>query len=102
MEIRKIENAQGNVGFFAFGEDKEFICKCGKELKEGYICENNSIKIDEETNKEIEYQKVFCKECQDSFNMGRYCKHDKKGEHRHIKFERGKHGNTEDNNSPPA
>ena len=44
---------------------------CNKECNEGYICEN-------------EQDKLICPKCQDKWNMLR-CKHDKKGEHRHIK-----------------
>ena len=64
--------------FTAIGENKDFnCCNCGKLIREeGFVCENN-LNI------------VLCQKCQDSFNMIN-CKHDKRGEHRHIKFMRAK------------
>ena len=62
--------------FNANGEDNEFKCfKCLKGIKEGFICEDT--------------KRVYCIKCQEGFNMYK-CKHDKRGEHKHIKFKRVK------------
>lgn len=61
----------------ATGKDEEFKCiQCSNEIDEGYMCENNK-------------KLIFCKNCQNIFNMTK-CKHDNIGEHRHIKFYRNK------------
>ena len=63
----------GNHLFSADGKEEEFMCvKCEKKITEGYLCENND-KI------------ILCRSCQVDFPMFR-CFHDKRGEHRHIKF----------------
>lgn len=57
----------------ATGEDEDFKCsKCREQLTEGFVCEND-------------LNLILCQKCQDSFNMAK-CKHDKRGEHRHLKF----------------
>lgn len=66
--------------FTAEGEDKDFRCKeCGFKIEinsEAFVCENN-------------LNFVLCPKCQNKDNMRRF-KHDKRGEHRQIKFIRVK------------
>ena len=58
----------------AQGKDEDFKCSlCGKELREGFVCENNK-------------NLLLCDGCQIDFNMSR-CRHNK-GEHAHIRFKR--------------
>jgi NAD-dependent SIR2 family protein deacetylase len=75
MEIELKEDPMMNRKFWkATGKAEEFKCsQCRKEINEGYMCENN---------KEL----ILCKDCQNEFNMSK-CKHDKIGEHKHIKWE---------------
>ena len=73
ISLGVVKNEIGDNTFVANGEDTDFQCwKCFKPLVVGYMCENN---------KNI----ILCKTCQDSCKM-RDCKHDKWGEHKHIKF----------------
>jgi NAD-dependent SIR2 family protein deacetylase len=75
MELELKEDPMMNRKFWkATGDKEEFKCsQCRKEIKEGYMCEND---------KKI----ILCKDCQDKFNMSR-CKHNIIGEHKHIKWE---------------
>jgi len=76
MELERIEDFSTKTHkFIALGKDEEFICfKCRIPVSEGFVCESDT-------------RLVLCSKCQDEFDMTR-CKHDKRGEHRHIKFER--------------
>ena len=75
MELKLLPNGRGDKRFYAKGEDLEFLCcKCGVIVKEGFRCEDG---------------KTFCGLCQEKYSMSR-CIHDNFGEHRHIKFIRGK------------
>lgn len=75
MDIRNSRD-QFNQTNIAIGQDSEFICvKCGKQMNEGFICENDD-------------KLILCQICQDKFIMGK-CKHDINHEHKHIKFIRG-------------
>lgn len=65
----------GRHFFVAYGEDSDFVCSlCKKQFDNGFQCENDK-------------KLILCQKCQDRFDMKR-CKHDKLGEHRHVKFER--------------
>jgi len=50
---------------------KVFCSECGKEITEGYKCE--------------ELRKLYCEECEKSVNMHKH-PHDPYGEHQHIKW----------------
>ena len=77
ITLKLKKNELGNKVFFGYGEDLDFKCfRCRKEIEEGFICEDRS-------------EFVLCPECQDKFEMHK-CRHDKRGEHKHIKFIRGK------------
>jgi len=74
ISLKQESNSKNNY-WAAEGDDIDFICKnCASKISEGYICENNP-------------HLVLCKRCQDNFNMMR-CKHDKEGQHQHLKFRR--------------
>lgn len=86
----------GTKKFMAEGTSQEFKCwVCGVEVKEGYLCENISVRVIFRFEKEeIEkFNKVLCFNCQHGkdedgkpiFNMAR-CSHNVRGEHQHIKF----------------
>lgn len=67
------KNEWGNNIFVGRGKDEDFRCsQCLKEIKEGFMCENNE-------------DLILCQECQDNFHMQK-CKHDKEHNHKHIKF----------------
>jgi len=63
--------------FVAYGENEDFFCRnCTRTIeRQGFLCEMND-------------QVMLCEECQDKYNM-RNCRHDKIGEHKHLKFWRG-------------
>jgi hypothetical protein len=85
LEIRKLENPNGGINFYLYGEEEEFVCcKCKKQIKEGFMCENITYT---EENKET--NRLYCFECHKDCNMGIHI-HDKRGEHKHIKFTKGK------------
>ena len=44
--------------------------ECGKEISEGYLCQERKV--------------VFCDECQNKYKMQK-CRHDARGEHFHYK-----------------
>jgi NAD-dependent SIR2 family protein deacetylase len=74
MNLEKKKDRNGDCYFIAHGSDKEFTCcYCGKQLFEGFICENS--------------EKSLCSSCQKEFPMSR-CIHDINGEHKHIKLKR--------------
>lgn len=69
----KIDAITNEKYWKAAGKPEDFRCSvCSKEISEGFICENN---------KKI----VICQECHKNFKMSK-CKHDKFGEHKHLKF----------------
>ena len=73
----KADGMTGRKFWKATGEDADFKCsQCFKLIDIGFTCEDNR-------------NLVLCQYCQDNFEMSR-CKHDKFGEHRHIKFQRAK------------
>ena len=70
MEIKLTGHHTNFKHFVAYGSDDEWRCRCGKQVDEGYYCE----------------QKGFiCKECQEQDNM-QGCLHDEFGEHHHLKI----------------
>jgi NAD-dependent SIR2 family protein deacetylase len=59
--------------FIANGEITDFKCsQCYKFIGEGFICEEDN-------------RIILCNKCQEEYKMVR-CRHDKVGEHRHIKW----------------
>lgn len=93
MILKRAETIMGDTVFFAYGEDSEFICHfCGKEIKDGFKCENKEplliLCVDCQKGKEAtkEEKEKGIKDIE-PFNMRR-CKHEY-GEHQHIRFTRG-------------
>ncbi len=79
INIRLKKDEFGIKRFFATGEDKDFKCsQCRKNISTGFMCENNE-------------ELILCEDCQNEFKMIK-CKHDKRGEHRHLLFQREKNG----------
>lgn len=72
----KVDGLTNRKFWKATGKDEDFRCfHCGKELLEGFMCENDR-------------RFILCQDCQDDFSMSK-CHHDKRNEHFHIKFTRG-------------
>jgi CRISPR/Cas system-associated protein Cas10 (large subunit of type III CRISPR-Cas system) len=74
IELKQKKDLFENHIFVGYGEKKDFICTiCGYEIiSMGFICENRNTF-------------TLCESCQDHYRMTK-CRHDKNGEHRHIKF----------------
>lgn len=74
IELKKDEF--NRMFWVATGQEGDFFCHtCTKSIDEGYICESNN-------------QIVECTDCMDKNDM-QGCKHNKIGEHKHIKWVKG-------------
>lgn len=88
LDLRK--SAESDKSYWvACGEDSEFKCSiCDFQIKNEqncFICENNHTKYIDAFGKIQEGERlILCPKCQDKFDMIK-CRHDQKGEHKHIK-----------------
>jgi hypothetical protein len=95
LNIKREEDAHGDIIFFASGDDDDFVCDlCGLIMDEGYKCESKDLILCSDcqngralTEKEKELPPNRQREILEGYDMARRCLHER-GEHRHIKFSR--------------